>query len=168
MNITIFEIKSTRKEHSNGPGKYTCVYETPKPALKCKFTSTMEASMKLNYGNGRYHALEVTWALKTIIIGIDHYTVCAGVVCAATPGTARVGRSSRGRAGRPHEYCAGSGSTNHDSADRMSGQLLFYHENEATHNDKSRDHRDHEPPCWNTLAGNAIVMMKASIDTVPE
>ena len=32
-----------------------------------------------------------------MVIGIDHDTVCAGVVCAATPGTARVGRPSRGR-----------------------------------------------------------------------
>ena len=80
-------------------------------------------------------------------IGIDHDTVCAVVVCAATPGTARVGRPSRGRL-RPrrpaHERCAGSGSTNHDSADRMSGQFLFYHENEAKHNDKSRDGHDDE------------------------
>ena len=68
-------------------------------------------------------------------------------------------------AGRRAAAC-GSGSTNHDSADRMSGQFLFYHENEAIHNDKSRDDHDDEPPCWNALAGNAIVMMKASIDTV--
>ena len=84
----------------------------------------------------------VTW-----VIGIDHDTVCAGVVCAATLGTARVGRPSRGRL-RPrrpaHECCAGSGSTNHDSADRMSGQFLFYHENETKHNDKSRDDQDDE------------------------
>ena len=53
-----------------------------------------------------------------------------------------------------------------NSSDRMSGQFLFYHENEAIHNDKSRDDHDDEPPCWNALAGNAIVMMKASIDTV--
>ena len=50
----------------------------------------------------------------------------------------------------------------------MSGQFLFYHENEAIHKDKSRDDHDDEPPCWNALAGNAIVMMKASIDTVSE
>ena len=42
-----------------------------------------------------------------------------------------------------HECCAGSGSTNHDSADRMSGQFLFYHENEAKH-DKSHDGHDDE------------------------
>ena len=70
--------------------------------------------------------------------------------------------------GIDHECCAGSGSTNHDSADHMSGQFLFYHENEANHNDKSRDDHDDESPCWNTLADNAIVMMKASIDTVSE
>ena len=50
----------------------------------------------------------------------------------------------------------------------MSGQFLFYHENEAIHNDKSRDNHDDEPPCWNAMASNAIVMMKASIDTVSE
>ena len=84
-----------------------------------------------------------------MVIRIDHDTVCAGVVCAATPGTALVGRSSRGCAGRPHECCAGSGSTNRDSADRTSGQ---FHENEAIQNDKSRDDDDDEPPCWNALA----------------
>ena len=41
-------------------------------------------------------------------------------------------------------------------------------ENEAIHIDKSRDDHDDEPPCWNALAGNAIVMIKASIDTVSE
>ena len=50
----------------------------------------------------------------------------------------------------------------------MSGQFLFYHENEAMHKDKSPDDHDDEPPCWNALTGNAIVMMKASIDTVSE
>ena len=39
--------------------------------------------------------------------------------------------STSGAGRRPHECCAGSSSTNHSSADRMSGQLLFYHENEA-------------------------------------
>ena len=34
--------------------------------------------------------LKFQWSLF-LIIGIDHDTVCAGVVCAATPGTARVG-----------------------------------------------------------------------------
>ena len=50
----------------------------------------------------------------------------------------------------------------------MSVQFLFYHENEAIHNYKSYDDHDDEPPCWNALAGNAIVMMKATIDTVSE
>ena len=97
---------------------------------------------------------------QCVNIGIDYDTVCAGVVCAATPGTTRVGPA--------HECCAGSGSTNHHSAGRMSDQFLFYHENEAKHNDKSRNDHDDEPPCWNALADNAIVMMKASIDTVSE
>ena len=97
---------------------------------------------------GKWQARESTGMFGNLMaIGIDHDTVCAGVVCAATPGTARVGRPSRGRL-RPrrpaHECCAGSGSTNHDSADRMSGQFLFYHENEAKHNDKSRDDHDDE------------------------
>ena len=73
-----------------------------------------------------------------------------------------------GRTGRLHECCAGSGSTNHDSADHMSGQFLFYHENEAMHNDKSHDAHDDESSCWNALADNVIVMMKASIDTASE
>ena len=50
----------------------------------------------------------------------------------------------------------------------MSGQFLFYHEKEGKHNNKSQDDHDDEPPCWNALADNAIVMMKASIDTVSE
>ena len=45
---------------------------------------------------------------------------------------------------------------------------FYYYENEAIHNDKSRDDHDDEPPCWSTLAGKAIVMMKESIDTVSE
>ena len=105
------------------------------------------------------------------IIGIDHDAVCAGVVCChSRHSTSDAGRRAAAcaRASRLHECCAGSGSTNHDSADRKSGQFLFYHENEATHNDKSRDDHDDEPPCWNALAGNAIVMMKASIETVSE
>ena len=56
----------------------------------------------------------------------------------------------------------------HMGPDRTSGQFIFYHENEAIHNDKSLADHDDEPPCWNALAGNAIVMMKASIDTVSE
>ena len=107
--------------------------------------------------SGWYDCLRIVW--KIADIGIDHDTVCAGVVCAATPGTARVEPVvAFGRTGRPHECCAGNGSTNHNSADRMSGQFLVYHENEAIHNDKSRDEYDDEPSCWNFLAGNAIVM----------
>ena len=50
----------------------------------------------------------------------------------------------------------------------MSGQFLFYHENETKHNDKSRDDHDDERHAESALADNAIVMMKASIDTVSE
>ena len=46
--------------------------------------------------------------------------------------------------------------------------ISILHESTAIHNDKSRDDHDDEPPCWNALIGNAIVMMKASIDTVSE
>ena len=87
-----------------------------------------------------------------VVIGIDHDTVCAGVVCAATPGTARVGPAVAWLL----------------AADRMSVQFLFYHENEAIHSDESRDDHDDKLPCSNALAGNVIVMMKPSIDTVSE
>ena len=62
-----------------------------------------------------------------VIIGIDHDTVCAGVV-----GTAI--RYSTSCAGRRAAAPAGTTSavpdcsTNHDSADRISGQFLFYHD----------------------------------------
>ena len=54
-----------------------------------------------------------------------------------------------------------SGSTNHNSADRMSGQFIFYHENQAI-NAATRNSYAQTP-----LAGNAIEM-EASIETVPE
>ena len=62
-----------------------------------------------------------------MVIGIDHDTVCAGVV-----GTAI--RNSTSCAGRRAAAPAGTTSavpdcsTNHDSADRISGQFLFYHD----------------------------------------
>ena len=62
-----------------------------------------------------------------ITIGIDHDRVCAGVV-----GTAI--RNSTSCAGRRAAAPAGTTSavpdcsTNHDSADRISGQFLFYHD----------------------------------------
>ena len=61
------------------------------------------------------------------VIGIDHDTVCAGVV-----GTAI--RNSTSCAGRRAAAPAGTTSavpdcsTNHDSADLISGQFLFYHD----------------------------------------
>ena len=91
----------------------------------------------------------------------------SGFCCHSRHSTSGTGRRAAPCC-RPHECCAGSGSTNHCSTDRMSSQFLFYHENKAIHNDKSRDDDDDEPPCWNALAGNAIVLMKASIDTVSE
>ena len=62
-----------------------------------------------------------------VVIGIDHDMVCAGVV-----GTAI--RNSTSCAGRRAAAPAGTTSavpdcsTNHDSADRISGQFLFYHD----------------------------------------
>ena len=66
-----------------------------------------------------------------LTIGIDHDTVCAGVV-----GTAI--RNSTSCAGRRAAAPAGTTSavpdcsTNHDSADRISGQFLFYHDHNFT------------------------------------
>ena len=66
-----------------------------------------------------------------LVIGIDHDTVCAGVV-----GTAI--RNSTSCAGRRAAAPAGTTSavpdcsTNHDSADRISGQFLFYHDHNFT------------------------------------
>ena len=65
--------------------------------------------------------------LEAMAIGIDHDTVCAGVV-----GTAI--RNSTSCAGRRAAAPAGTTSavpdcsTNHDSTDRISGQFLFYHD----------------------------------------
>ena len=39
---------------------------------------------------------------------------------------------------------------------------------QAIHKDKPCDDHDDEPPCWTALAGNAIVIMKAPMDTVSE
>ena len=61
-----------------------------------------------------YTRLQIDWLID---IGIDHDTVCAGVV-----GTAI--RHSTSCAGRGAVAC----STNHSSADRISGQLLCYHD----------------------------------------
>ena len=49
--------------------------------------------------------------------------VCAGMVCAATPGTARVGPAG------PTSAVPGVSILPRNS------EFLFYHENEATHND---------------------------------
>ena len=60
-----------------------------------------------------------------VVIGIDHDTVCAGVVGTAIRNSTQV---------PPVVAPAGTTSavpdcsTNHDSADRISGQFLFYHD----------------------------------------
>ena len=74
---------------------------------------------------------EVLYAISCYIIGIDHDTVCAGVV-----GTAI--RHSKCCAGRRVAAPAGTMSavpdcsTNHNSADLISGQFLFYHDHNFT------------------------------------
>ena len=72
---------------------------------------------------------------------------CRGLCCHI--GTTLVGpagaRSLAAAPAGPTSLCP-CGSTNHDSADRMSGQFLFYHENEAIHCQKCSDD---DPPGWN-------------------
>ena len=82
---------------------------------------------------------------KWWVIGIGHDTVCAGVVC-AVPGVSA-----------------------QTTPAQTAWVVNFYSTTkQAVHNDKYRDDHDDEPPCWNALADNAIVMMKASIDTMSE
>ena len=108
-----------------------------------------------------YNSLLKNAAHRHVVIGIDHDKVCAVVVCAATPGTAR-GRATAG----PTSAVPGV------AAQTTTAQTVwvvnFYFTTKTKHNDKSSDDHDDEPLCWNALAGNAIVMMKASKDTLPE
>ena len=73
------------------------------------------------------------------VIGIDHDTVCAGVL-----GTAI--RHSTSCAGRRAAAPAGTTSavpdcsTKHSSADRISGQFLFYHDLNTTFNVNFNEH----------------------------
>ena len=75
---------------------------------------------------GKFVLKKMCWT-----IGIDHDTVCAGV-----GGTAI--RHSTSCAGRRAAAPAGTtsavpdGSTTHSSADRISGQFLFYHDHNFT------------------------------------
>ena len=75
------------------------------------------------------YLIEAEW--RICVIGIDHDAVCAGV-----GGTAI--RHSTSCAGRRAAAPAGTtsavpdGSTTHDSADRISGQFLFYHDHNFT------------------------------------
>ena len=57
--------------------------------------------------------------------------------------------------------------TNHDNQQRMRDQFLFYHDYEAIYMyfDKPRDG---ELPCWIVPVSNAIVIMKASLETAFE
>ena len=66
-----------------------------------------------------------------MVIGIDHDAVCAGVVgTAIRHSTSYDGRRAAAPAGTTSAVpdC----STNHDSADRISGQFLFYHDQNFT------------------------------------
>ena len=84
-----------------------------------------------NNNKKHYMSVQLITAIRKMLpwlnIGIDHDTVCAGVV-----GTAI--RNSTSCAGRRAAALAGTTSavpdcsTNHDSADRISGQFLFYHD----------------------------------------
>ena len=89
-----------------------------------------------------------------MVIGIDRNTVCAGVVVTAI-------RHSTGCAGRRATACcagrraaapAGTTSavpdcsTNHDSADRISGQFLFYHDHNFTKSKGNLRFRRIAPP----------------------
>ena len=70
------------------------------------------------------------------VIGIDHDTVCAGVVGTAT---------------RPH--VVPDSSTNHDSTDRISGQFIFYHDQQwklafSTSCTALRPHRHFRNDAW--------------------
>ena len=84
------------------------------------------------YWNSPFVLSALSWlvvlpGLACVVIGIDHDTVCAGVV-----GTAI--RHSSSCTGRRVAVLAGTtsavpdSSTNYDSADRISGQFLFYHD----------------------------------------
>ena len=71
------------------------------------------------------------WPPTCYNIGIDHDTVCAGVVGTAIQNsTSCAGRRAAAPAGTTSAVpdC----STNHDSADRISGQFLFYHDHNFT------------------------------------
>ena len=66
-----------------------------------------------------------------LAIGIDHDTVCAGVGgTAIRHNTSCAGRRAAAPAGTMS--AVPDGSTTHDSADRISGQFLFYHDHNFT------------------------------------
>ena len=120
----------------------------------------------------RRQAIIWTNAAILLIIGIDHDTVCAGVVCAATYGTARVEPAvAQPLAASPASpTSAVPGVAAQTTTAQTAGVVNFYSTtktkqyttiNPATIMTMSRH-------AWNALADNAIVMMKASIETVSE
>ena len=109
--------------------------------LRTRFLSTESLGPCFSHGMGDHdqilHYNMTVWILAGnyisftiaagLIIGIDHDTVCAGVVgTAIRNSTSCAGHRAAAPAGTPSAVpdC----STNHDSADRISGQFLFYHD----------------------------------------
>ena len=78
-----------------------------------------------------------------VIIGIDHNTVCAVVVgTAIRHSTSSAGRRAAAPAGTTS--AVPDSSTNHDSADHISGQFLFYHDHNFT---KSKGNKTFSTSC---------------------
>ena len=95
--------------------------------------------------------------------------VCAVVVCDATPGTARVELAAVWPL--PAAPASSTSAVPGVAAQITTEQTVWVVNFYSTTKTKqytiiSRDDHEDEPPCWNTLADNVIVMMKASIDTV--
>ena len=73
----------------------------------------------------------ICWDILCMVIGIDHDTVCAGVGSTAIRHSTKcAGR--RAAAPACTTRAVPDGSTTHDSADRISGQFLFYHDHNFT------------------------------------
>ena len=102
-----------------------------------------------NAGPTRWRTYTSLIQRHEVTIDSDYDTVCAVVVCAATPAQHEWGRPSRSHL-RPHRpalrVLCQCGTTNHDTADRISEQFLFYRGNEAIYCAKCSDDA---PPCWN-------------------
>ena len=97
--------------------------------------------------------------------------VCAVVVCAATPSTAQVEPAATWplAAAPASSTSAVPGVAAQTTTEQTVWVVNFYSTTKTKqYTTISRDDHDDEPPCWNALADNVIVMMKASIDTVSE